>query len=330
MGTPPGGEPRPPKLLDQLRAALRTRHYSIRTEESYVAWAKRFILFHDKRHPRDMGASEIAAYLNHLASDRRVSASTQNQALSAILFLYRVVLRIDLANIEGIARARRPARLPVVLTRGEVRRVLDQLDGTTLIAATLLYGSGLRLMECMRLRVRDVDFARHLVLVREGKGRKDRPAILPRSLRAPLQRHLKRVRATHRRDLAEGQGRVRLPYALGRKMPSAATDWSWQWVFPATRLSTDPRTGERHRHHLHASVLQRAVQRAGVEAGLDKRITCHVLRHSFATHLLDSGADIRTVQELLGHRSVQTTMIYTHVLGRGLLGVPSPADRLDE
>ncbi len=330
METLPGGEPRPPKLLDRLRAALRIRHYSIRTEESYVAWARRFILFHGKRHPRDMGAPEIAAYLSHLASEQHVSASTQNQALSAILFLYRVVLRVELPDLDGIVRARRPARLPVVLTRGEARRVLDQLDGTTRIAATLLYGSGLRLMECLRLRVRDVDFARRVVLVREGKGRKDRPAILPRSVEATLRRHLKRVKATHGRDLAAGEGRVRLPYALSRKMPGAATDWSWQWVFPATRLSTDPRTGERHRHHLHASVLQRAVQRAGVEAGLDKRVTCHVLRHSFATHLLESGTDIRTVQELLGHRSVQTTMIYTHVLGRGLLGVPSPADRLDE
>ncbi len=330
METLPGGEPRPPKLLDQLRAALRTRHYSIRTEESYVAWARRFILFHGKRHPRDMGAPQIAAYLTHLASERHVSASTQNQALSAILFLYRVVLRIELPDLDGIVRARRPTRLPVVLTRREVRRVLDQLDGTTRLAATLLYGSGLRLMECLRLRVRDVDFSRRVVLVREGKGRKDRPAILPRSVEATLRRHLKRVKATHGRDLADGEGRVRLPYALSRKMPGAATDWSWQWVFPATRLSTDPRTGQRHRHHLHASVLQRAVQRAGVEAGLERRVTCHVLRHSFATHLLEHGTDIRTVQELLGHRSVQTTMIYTHVLGRGLLGVPSPADRLDD
>ena len=279
METLPGGEPRPPKLLDQLRAALRTRHYSIRTEESYVAWARRFILFHGKRHPRDMGAPQIAAYLTHLASERHVSASTQNQALSAILFLYRVVLRIELPDLDGIVRARRPTRLPVVLTRGEVRRVLDQLDGTTRLAATLLYGSGLRLMECLRLRVRDVDFPRRVVLVREGKGRRDRPAILPRSVEATLRRHLKRVKATHNRDLADGEGRVRLPYALSRKMPGAATDWSWQWVFPATRLSTDPRTGKRHRHHLHASVLQRAVQRAGVEVGLERRVTCHVLRH---------------------------------------------------
>jgi integron integrase len=321
-------EPRKPKFLDQLRTALRTRHYSIRTEESYVGWARRFILFHGKQHPRDLGAPEIVAFLSNLADECQVSASTQNQALSAILFLYRVVLRREIEDLDGIVRARRPRHLPVVLSRDEVRRLLDQLEGTPRIMATLLYGSGLRLMECLRLRVHDIDFQQRVLLIREGKGRKDRPALLPRAAEAPLRGHLKRVRALHRTDLARGQGRVRLPYALGRKLPSAATDWAWQWVFPAARLSSDPRTGRRHRHHLHPSVLQRAVSRAGVEAGLDKRVTCHVLRHSFATHLLEDGSDIRTVQELLGHRSVQTTMIYTHVLRRGPLAVASPADRL--
>jgi len=317
----------PPKLLDVLRTALRTRHYSIRTEESYIGWVRRFILFHAKRHPNEMGAAEIVAFLSSLAEQRQVSASTQNQALSALLFLYRVVLKIELEGLEGIARARRSRRLPVVLTRDEVRRVLAQLEGPKWIMATLLYGSGLRLMECVRLRVRNIDFAQRILLIREGKGRKDRPGLLPRSTQASLERHLRKVRNQHRRDLADREGRVRLPYALALKMPGQARAWGWQWAFPASRLARDPRTGQRHRHHIHASVLQRAVQRASVEAGLDKHVTCHVLRHSFATHLLEQGSDIRTVQELLGHRSVQTTMIYTHVL-QGPLAVPSPADRL--
>jgi len=320
--------PGSPKLLDQLRSALRSRHYSIRTEESYVGWARRFILFHRKRHPRNMGAAEIGAFLSNLAEEGQVSASTQSQALSALLFLYRVVLKIEIEGLGDIARARRSRRLPVVLSRDEVRQVLGQLEGSKWIMATLLYGSGLRLMECMRLRTRDIDFAQSILLIREGKGRKDRPALLPRAVRAPLHRHLEQVRALHRRDLEQGEGQVRLPYALARKIPAAARDWSWQWVFPATRLSHDPRSKARHRHHVHPSMLQRGVQRAGVDAGLDKRVTCHVLRHSFATHLLEQGSDIRTVQELLGHRSVQTTMIYTHVLQRGPLAVPSPADRL--
>ena len=320
--------PRAPKLLDQLRLALRTRHYSIRTEDAYAGWVRRFILFHGKRHPAGMGAAEVVAFLSDLAQRGRVSASTQNQALSALLFLYRVVLDRELEGLDGTVRASAPRRLPVVLSRDEVLRVLRRLEGVNRIMATLLYGSGLRLMDCLRLRVRDVNFHDHLLLIREGKGRKDRAAILPRSVEEPLREHLARVRTVHQKDRRAGEGRVRLPYALERKMPNAATEWGMQWVFPASRISTDPRSGERHRHHLDPSVLQRAVSRAGVEAGLAKRVTCHVLRHSFATHLLEDGSDIRTVQELLGHRSVQTTMIYTHVLRRGPLAVSSPADRL--
>jgi len=257
-----------------------------------------------------------------------VSASTQNQALSAILFLYRVVLRRELEGLDDTVRARRPRHLPVVLSRDEVRAVLAALDGVPRIAATLLYGGGLRVMECLRLRIRDLDFDRRCVSVRGGKGGRDRQTTLPRRGEPALREYLDRVRRLHRRDLARGHGQVRLPYALARKYPSAASDWSWQWVFPASRISADPRTGERHRHHLHESVLQRAVRRAGIEARLQKRVTCHSLRHSFATHMLEDGADIRTVQELLGHRDVKTTMIYTHVLRLGPQGVSSPADRL--
>jgi len=320
--------PRVPKLLDQLRLALRTRHYSIRTEDAYAGWARRFILFHDKRHPAEMGAAEVVAFLSDLAQRGRVSASTQNQALSGLLFLYRVVLRRELEGLAATVRASTPRRLPVVLSRDEVRLVLEQLEGVNRIMATLLYGGGLRLMDCLRLRVRDVSFRDHLLLIREGKGRKDLAAILPRVVDEPLREHLARVHTRHQKDRQVGEGRVKLPYALARKMPNAAREWGWQWVFPALRISTDPRSGARHRHHLHPSVLQRAVSRAGVEAGLARRVTCHVLRHSFATHLLEDGSDIRSVQELLGHRSVQTTMIYTHVLRRGPLGVSSPADRL--
>jgi len=271
--------PRAPKLLDQLRLALRTRHYSIRTEDAYAGWARRFILFHDKRHPTDMGAAEVVEFLSDLAQRGRVSASTQNQALSALLFLYRVVLCRELEGLDATIRASTPRRLPVVLCRDEVRLVLEQLEGVNRIMATLLYGGGLRLMDCLRLRVHDVNFRDHLLLIREGKGRKDRAAILPRVAEKPLGEHLVRVHTRHQKDRQAGEGRVKLPYALARKMPNAAMEWGWQWIFPASRVSTDPRSGERHRHHLHPSVLQRAVSRAGVEAGISRRVTCHVLRH---------------------------------------------------
>jgi len=323
--------PRAPRLLDQVSGALRTRHYSLRTESAYVGWIRRFILFHDKRHPTDMGAPEVVAFLSDLATEGEVSAATQNQALSALLFLYRVILNRELEDLDTTVRARTTRRLPVVLTRDEVRAVLGALHGISPLyglLGTLLYGSGLRLMECLRLRVRDVDFARRQIVLRSGKGGGDRPAILPRTTERALREQLARVRALHTRDLADGNGRVRLPHAFARKAPGAAGLLLWQWMFPAARLSEDPRTGVLHRHHAHPSGLQRAVREAGLRSRLNKRVTCHVLRHSFATHLLEDGADIRTVQELLGHRDVKTTMIYTHVLARGPAGVASPADRL--
>jgi integron integrase len=329
--TAPQAPPRPPRLLDRVRTALRTRRYSHRTEKAYVAWIRRFILFHGKRHPDEMGALEVVAFLSSLALERNVAPATQNQALSALLFLYRVVLRRELEGLDTSARAHAPQRLPVVLSRDEVRALLDalrMLDPTYWILATLLYGSGLRLTECLRLRVRDLDFERRQLTVREGKGRKDRPAVLPRSVEPELRRHLARVRALHARDLAGGQGRVELPYALARKFPAASAEWSWQWVFPASRISWNARNGRLMRHPLHESAVQRAVTRAGRDAGIQKRATCHVLRHSFATHLLEDGSDVRTVQELLGHRDLKTTMIYTHVLRQGPAGVKSPADRL--
>jgi integron integrase len=319
------------KLLDRLRAALRTRHYSLRTEESYVGWIRRFVVFHGKRHPDEMGEPEINAFLSSLATDGRVAASTQNQALSALLFLYRHVLEKPFPEMTALVRARRPARLPVVLTRDEVKAVLGRLDGASLLVATLLYGTGLRLMECLRLRVKDIDFARSQILVRDGKGMKDRLTMLPVALREPLRRHLVAVKALHEADRAEGFGRVYLPDALARKYPAAASWWGWQWVFPAASRSADPREkpgSPRRRHHLGESFVQRAVQRAVREASLGKPASCHTLRHSFATHLLESGSDIRTIQELLGHRDVATTMIYTHVLNRGGLGVTSPLDRM--
>ena len=309
-----------------MRDELRRRHYSPRTESAYVRWVRRYVRFHRLRHPRELGEREVIAFLTALAVRGRVSASTQNQALAAIAFLYRDVLGIPLGELQGIARAKRPVRLPTVLTREEIARVLHEMSDPTRLAAALLYGAGLRLREAMTLRVKDVDLERGEIRVREGKGRKDRVTVLPRSQLAPLRRQLARAARVHQLDLACGGGRVALPDALARKLPSAAREWGWQWIFPATRCYRDPVSGERRRHHLHESVLQRAVHSAALRAGVAKRVTCHTFRHSFATHLLEDGYDIRTVQELLGHRDVRTTMIYTHVLNRGGRGVRSPLD----
>lgn len=319
--------PAAPRLLEQMREAIRTRHYSIRTEESYLQWVRRFILFSGKRHPADMGAPELEAFLTYLAVERNVAASTQNQALSAILFMYREVLDIDLPWLDGVTRAKKPQRLPVVLTPDEVRQVLARMEGTLALMAHLLYGSGLRLMECVRLRVKDVDFARREILVREAKGNKDRVTMLPQSLVTPLQEHLQRVAGLHKDDLAKGLGEVWLPHALAVKKPSAPGEWGWQYVFPARKLSLDPRSGAKRRHHVDEKSLQRAIKAALARAGIVKPATTHTLRHSFATHLLENGYDIRTVQELLGHADVATTQIYTHVLNRGGLGVRSPLDK---
>jgi len=327
------GEPAPegasrPRLLDRVRGALRARHYSRRTEDAYVAWIRRYIVFHGKRHPIEMGAAEVTRFLSSLAVEGKVAASTQNQALSALLFLYRDVLELDLPWLDGVVRAKRPERLPVVLTREEVRAVLRQLDGVPRLMSCLLYGSGLRVLECCRLRVQDVDFDANQIVVRGGKGDKDRVTVLPAIVKADLVAHLTAVRAQHAEDLAAGAGWVELPTALLRKYPNAGREWAWHWVFPATRTYRDRLTGQLRRHHLHESVLQRAVKVALHRAGIAKRGTPHTLRHSFATHLLEDGHDIRTVQELLGHRDVSTTMIYTHVLNRGPAAVRSPVDRM--
>jgi integron integrase len=314
--------------LDQVRDAVRVRHLSRRTEEAYLQWIRRYILFHHKRHPREMGEKEVADFLSALAVQGNVSASTQNQALNALLFLYREVLRVELGWLEDVVRAKKPRRLPVVLTREEVRRVLDHLRGSPRLMATLLYGSGLRLMECCRLRVKDVDFGAQQLLVRAGKGNKDRITLLPRALQPELRTHIEGVRRQHQADLARDAGWVELPGALGRKYPNAGREWPWQWVFPATRTYLHRKTGQHRRHHLHESVIQKAVRAAVRRAAIPKPATCHTLRHSFATHLLEEGYDIRTVQELLGHKDVATTQIYTHVLNRGPGGVNSPADRL--
>ena len=314
------------KLLDQLSDTLRTRHYSYRTEQAYLDWVRRFILFHQKRHPAAIGEVEIRAFLTHLATDRNVAASTQNQALSAILFLYREVLHKELEPIF-MTGAKRPERLPTVLTHAEVLRVLVQLLGTHKLMAQLLYGSGLRLMECVRLRVKDLDFDYKTITVRDGKGEKDRITPMPDSLITYLQRQVERVRLFHDEDLAAGFGRVYLPNALEKKYPNAAAELGWQYLFPAPKCSLDPRSpGVMRRHHIEASGLQRSVKEAAHKAGIQKRVTCHTFRHSFATHLLQNGYDIRTVQELLGHKDVRTTMIYTHVLQRGGLAVKSPLD----
>lgn len=302
-----------PKLLDQVRGKIRLKHYSIRTEQAYVDWIKRFILHFDKRHPRELGAAEVEAFLTHLAVAGNVAAATQNQAKSALLFLYREVLETELPWLDNVERARAPKRLPVVLTREEVQGVLGRLTGTHWLIASLLYGAGLRIMEGLRLRVKDVEFSRREILVRDGKGFKDRVTMLPAALAAPLAEHLERVKALHGRDLAAGRGAVYLPYALERKYPGAARDWAWQYVFPSANLSADPRTGIERRHHLQDQAVQRAMRQAVRDAGVNKPATPHTLRHSFATHLLDGGADVRVVQELLGHASVTTTQLYTLV-----------------
>jgi len=316
-----------PRLLEQVRGRLRLKHYSLRTEQAYLYWIRRYIRAYLPRHPRDLDGAAVEAFLTRLATRDHVAASTQNQALSALLFLYREVLGVDLPWMENVVRARRPQRLPVVLSRAQVGQLLGLLAGREALMAGLLYGSGLRLMECARLRVKDVDLERNELTVRNGKGGKDRMTVLPAALREPLARQLAGVRQLHARDLAAGLGRVHLPHALARKYPNAATEPGWQYVFPATRISVDPRDGVRRRHHIDEKVLQAAVRRAALEAGFERPVTPHTLRHCFATHLLEAGADIRTVQELLGHKDVATTQIYTHVLNRGAHGVVSPLDR---
>jgi integron integrase len=317
-----------PKLLEQARDSIRLRHYSIRTEESYLRWMKQYILFHNKRHPSEMGEPEVTSFLSHLAVNRKVAASTQNQAMAAILFLYKEVLKQPLDWLDNIQRAKKPERLPLVFTRDEVRAILIHLEGSKWIVGTLLYGAGLRLLECLRLRVKDLDFGYKQIVVRDGKGAKDRVTLLPATVAESLQRHLTKVRALHELDLGEGFGEVHLPDALARKYPNAGREWGWQYVFPAAKRSVDPRSGAVRRHHIPESVIQKSVKTAVRNAGLAKPGSCHTFRHSFATHLLESGYDIRTVQELLGHKDVSTTMIYTHVLNRGAKGVQSPMDLL--
>ncbi len=318
----------PPKLLDQVAAKMRVKHYSIRTEKSYIDWIKRFILHNGKTHPKNMGAAEVELFLTYLAVQRNVSASTQNQAKSALLYLYKEVLGVELPWLDNVTQAKVPQRLPVVLTQAEVQAVLSRMDGTMWLIASLLYGSGLRIMEALRLRVKDVDFAQREILVREGKGFKDRVTMLPLSLVEPLKSHLLKVQALHQDDLSAGHGEVFMPMALDRKYPSAGKEWSWQYCFPSVKLSVDPRSKVIRRHHADEKTVQRAVKKAVKLAGIVKLATPHTLRHSFATHLLAGGYDIRTVQELLGHSDVATTMIYTHVLNKGGRGVSSPLDVL--
>jgi integron integrase len=320
-------------FLEKCRQVIRLKHLSYRTEETYLLTIRRFIAFHGGRtHPKDMGAEEIRAYLSYLAIEGNVAASTQNVAFSALLFLYRDVLHLELPAIEHVERAKRPSRLPEVFTREETRAVLSHMEGTPRLMASLLYGSGLRLMECVRLRVKDVDFAQRQITVREGKGEKDRVTMLPQSLTEPLRRQIEKAKLLHEEDLAAGHGAIYLPYALERKYPNAGKEWGWQYVFPASKRSTDPRSGITRRHHLAEDVLQRAVRAAIRQAAITKKASCHTFRHSFATHLLEDGYDIRTVQELLGHKDVSTTMVYTHVLNRGrvpakrVAGVRSPLD----
>ena len=322
----PHKPPTPPKLLDQVRAELRTRHYSIRTEQTYIDWIKRFIIFHKKQHPKNLGAAQVQAFLNHLAVNRNVASSTQNQALNALVFLYKQVLQQDFGMLDDVKRAKRPARLPVVLTREEVQGIFVHMKGVFKLMAQLLYGTGMRQMECVRLRIQDIDFGYRQIVIRDAKGHKDRITVLPVTLIPALQEHLKWVKAVHERDLADGVEGVYLPEALSRKYPTAHKDWKWQWVFPSEQLSVDPRTGVERRHHVHENGLHKAVKTATAMARIHKRVSCHSFRHSFATHLLKSGSDIRTVQDLLGHKDVSTTMIYTHVLNKPGVSVRSPLD----
>lgn len=318
-----------PRLLEQLRDAIRRRHYSPRTEEAYIHWVRRFIYYSGTRHPAELGAAEVCAFLNHLARERDVAAATQNQALSALLFLYKEALGQPLPWLDELERAKRPARLPTVLTRSEAQRLLARMQGTKWLMASLLYGAGLRLRECLKLRVKDVDFDYRQILVRDGKGARDRVTMLPGSVVELLQAHLVRVKALHERDVAQGYGDVELPHALARKYPRAQYEWAWKFVFPSHKLSTDPGSGVIRRHHVYENYLVRGVKDAARAARIDKHVSCHTLRHSFATHLLEAGYDIRTVQELLGHQSVETTMIYTHVMNKGGRGVTSPLDASD-
>ena len=319
-------EPKPKKLLDRVRDAIRLKNYSIRTENTYVDWIERFIRFHRLRHPLEMNTPEVEAFLTYLAVEQHVAPSTQNQALSALLFLYRQVLNVELTGSIDVIRAQKDKRLPTVLTKEEVQQVLDRMTGLHQLMAQLLYGGGMRLMECIRLRVKDLEFAHHQILVRDTKGNEDRTTILPHRVVSPLQEHLQSVQRLHQSDLRDGYGEVYLPFALARKYPHAAKEWMWQYVFPAARLSVDPRSKAIRRHHADESGLQRAVRRAALDARINKHVTPQTFRHSFATHLLEAGYDIRTVQELLGHKDVKTTQIYTHVLNKGPMGVRSPLD----
>ncbi len=327
--TAPAEEGLPPvRLLDQLRHRIRVKHYARRTERAYVDWAKRYIVFHAKRHPRDLGAGDVERFLSDLAVRRHVSASTQNQAKAALLFLYREVLGVQLPWLDGIVQAHVARRLPVVLTPREVKALLDAMHGPVWLVASLLYGTGMRLLECLRLRVKDIEFERREIVVREGKGNKDRVTVLPEQMMLPLRDQVAAAKRQHEADLVAGHGDVEMPFALDLKVPRAGREWGWQYVFPAPQRSIDPRSGVIRRHHLYEQNVQRAVKSAAQRAGIVKPVTPHVLRHSFATHLLQNGHDIRTVQELLGHASVETTMIYTHVLNKGGRGVASPLDRL--
>jgi integron integrase len=327
QGTHPENGSKGKKLLDQYSEFLRNRHYSLRTEKTYIGWVRQYILYHNKRHPREMGVDEINAFITHLVNQKTVSASTQNQAISAILFLYRNVLQIELDDRALVPiRPTKPKRIPTVLSRQEARKVIAHLDGIYRLMTQIMYGAGLRLMEVMRLRVKDLDFANHQMIVRDGKGENDRLTLFPDILLEPLRLHLRQVKAQHDLDLSRGYGTVYLPYALQRKYPSANREFAWQYVFPAREMSIDPVSGLKQRHHLNEANLQRAVKQAARLARIDKPVTPHAFRHSFATHLLENGYDIRTVQELLGHKDVKTTMIYTHVLNRGGLAVKSPLD----
>lgn len=316
------------ELFDQVRHAIRLRHYSLRTEQVYLNWTKRFILFHNKKHPIEMGAKQIQQFLSHLAVSQNVSASTQNQALCAMVFLYKQVLNIKLPEFDTIVWAKKPKKLPVVFSKTEMKSVLSQLTGTYWIMANLLYGAGLRLIECLRLRVKDIDFIYNIITIHDAKGQKDRRTVLPVVIRDPLENHLRQIKKVYLKDREEKLPGVHLPFALEQKYPSAGKNWGWFWAFPAANLSVDPRSGIMRRHHLHQSVIQRVIKQAIRKAGIDKHAGCHTLRHSFATHLLEDGYDIRTVQELLGHSNVSTTMIYTHVLNNGGITVISPADKI--